>query len=111
MRSFLYTLAVLLVATTLASAFLPSPAGQAVRAAPLRAYVPDGLTPAQWAKQKRQEAAKNKKSKQKYAKVKCEDLDQWIKKRDAKFPNKPGAGHTFAKVKDLPKLDPRSKAK
>ena len=68
----------------------------------LNAYVPDGFSEAEWKKIKAKEAKANADVKQANAKKRSmgyEDLTDWVKARDAKFPNQPGAGHRFVKTK------------
>ncbi|CAM9309495.1 unnamed protein product [Choristocarpus tenellus] len=63
-------------------------------------YVPDGLTAKEWAAIKDKEVKNKAKNKAYYAKKKSEPLADWLKKIDK------GAGHTFAKVKEIPKAKP-----
>ena len=56
---------------------------------------------AQWKEQQTKAAKKNADTKAKYKQIKYQDLGEWQKQRDAKYPNKPGAGHTFSKVNKL----------
>ena len=76
-------------------------------------YVPDGLTPAQYKAIKAKEEAEAKKNKQKGQKMKgsVEDLTDFQLRRDKKFPNKPGAGHVYVKLKGnalKPNIKPRA---
>ena len=90
-----------------AAAFAPSTTPTALRTSVVSyGYVPDGLTEAQWkAKQTKESKAKadNK------VKVRTtwgpgrtgqeKSLTEFQKKRDAKYPNTPGAGHMWCKSK------------
>ena len=98
-----------------AAAFAPSTTPTALRTSVVSyGYVPDGLTEAQWkAKQTKESKAKadNK------VKVRTtwgpgrtgqeKSLTEFQKKRDAKYPNTPGAGHMWAKSKKYSFLDSR----
>ena len=63
-------------------------------------YIPDGLSPAQWkamqAKKSKEAAARKKKFS---FKGPVETLTEFQAKRDKKFPNSPGAGHAYVKLK------------
>uniref|UniRef100_A0A7S2CHM7 PSI-F n=1 Tax=Octactis speculum TaxID=3111310 RepID=A0A7S2CHM7_9STRA len=90
----------------LASAFLPAsgPAFTAVarnsRMQPLSmGYVPDGLTEAQFNAMKKKEADKAKKNKKTKMKGSKETLTEWKAQVDKKFPNQPGAGHVYVKLR------------
>eukprot|EP00612_Vaucheria_litorea_P006578 CAMPEP_0171480994 /NCGR_PEP_ID=MMETSP0946-20130122/6443_1 /TAXON_ID=109269 /ORGANISM="Vaucheria litorea, Strain CCMP2940" /LENGTH=142 /DNA_ID=CAMNT_0012012405 /DNA_START=90 /DNA_END=518 /DNA_ORIENTATION=- len=63
-------------------------------------YVPDGLTAEEYEMIKAQKEKAVAERKQKFKNKTYEDLSEWLKKRDAKYPGQPGAGHTFAKVVD-----------
>merc|ERR1719198_2326522 len=93
----------LLALVASAAAFAPSTAGTAVRAVQMNAYVPDGLSPAQWAeKQKKETAAKAANKKRNWGVGRTgqeKSLTEFQAKRDAKYPNNPGAGHMWAKAK------------
>ena len=98
-----------------AAAFAPSTTTTALRTSVVtNGYVPDGLTAAQWeAKQKKESKAKAD-NKVKVATTwgpgrtgQEKSLTEFQKKRDAKFPNTPGAGHMWAKSKFYGFLDMR----
>merc|ERR1719163_2160499 len=84
-----------------ASAFVPSATFSAVTrssTALQMAYVPDGLTPAQYKKLKAEEAKKKKENKKKM-KGSVETLTQWQARSAEKFKNQPGAGHVYVKIR------------
>jgi len=62
------------------------------------AYVPDGLTPAQYKKLKAEEDKKKKDNKKKM-KGSVETLTQWQARSAEKFKNMPGAGHVYVKIR------------
>ena len=62
------------------------------------AYVPDGLTPAQYKKLKAEEDKKKKANKKKM-KGSVETLTQWQARSAEKFKNMPGAGHVYVKIR------------
>merc|ERR1719453_2191052 len=62
-------------------------------------YVPDGLTPAQYAKLKKEEAAKKAANKKKAMKGSVETLTQWQARNAEKYKNQPGAGHVYVKIR------------
>ena len=63
-------------------------------------YIPDGLTPAQWKAQKAKKNQAASQRKKKFAfKGPVETLTEFQAKRDKKFPNQPGAGHEYVKLK------------
>ena len=90
-----------------AAAFAPSTTTAALRTSVVsNAYVPDGLTAQQWADKQKKEAKAKKDNKVKVATTwgpgrtgQEVSLTEFQKKRDAKFPNTPGAGHMWAKSK------------
>ena len=87
-----------------ASAFVPTTGkfGAVTRSSASRtismAYVPDGLTPAQWKAQQAKEA-KVKKDNKKKMKGSVETLTQWQARNAEKFKNQPGAGHVYVKIR------------
>ena len=95
----------LLALVASAAAFAPSAAGR-VSVAVGAGYVPDGLTAAEWAKKQKGETAAKAANK---VKVRTQwgvgrtgqekSLTDFQKKRDAKYPNTPGAGHMWCKSK------------
>uniref|UniRef100_A0A7S2SUA3 Uncharacterized protein n=1 Tax=Rhizochromulina marina TaxID=1034831 RepID=A0A7S2SUA3_9STRA len=96
--------ALLLVALVgLAAAFTPSqPLKAAVRSTSTTlsmGYIPDGLSQAEYDKLKKKEQSAAQERKKKFKFNGFEDLTDWVRARDKKFPNQPGKGHTFAKVK------------
>ena len=103
----------LLALVASAAAFAPSAAGR-VSVAVGAGYVPDGLTAAEWAKKQKGETAAKAANK---VKVRTQwgvgrtgqekSLTDFQKKRDAKYPNTPGAGHMWAKSKKYSFLDMR----
>ena len=89
-----------------AAAFVPAPVlpTQGVRTSGSvmsMAYVPDGLTPAQWEAQKKSTASKAAANKKKFPKGNMgTDVKLWLQKLENK---KDGtSGHTFAKMKYNP---------
>ena len=98
-----------------AAAFAPSTTTTALRTSVVsNAYVPDGLTPAQWAAKQKKESSAKAANKVKVATTwgpgrtgQEKSLTDFQKKRDAKFPNTPGAGHMWAKSKKYSFLDSR----
>ena len=95
----------LLALVASAAAFAPSAAGR-VSVAVGAGYVPDGLTAAEWAKKQKSETAAKAANKKKVATQwgvgrtgQEKSLTDFQKKRDAKFPNTPGAGHMWCKAK------------
>ena len=64
-------------------------------------YVPDGFTEAQYKAAKAKESQKAAAKKNFWGKksANVETLTEWQKKRDSKFGNQPGAGHTYVKLK------------
>merc|ERR1719453_2084041 len=62
-------------------------------------YVPDGLSPAQYAKLKKEEQAKKAANKKKAMKGSVETLTQWQARNAEKFKNQPGAGHVYVKIR------------
>ena len=72
-------------------------------------YVPDGFTEAQYKAKKSKEANERATRKSFWAKKSpdVQTLTDWQAKRDAKFKNQPGAGHTFVKIRGS---DPAPKA-
>merc|ERR1711918_245068 len=87
--------------------------GVAVRSATVvtNAYIPDGLTAAEWEAKQKGEAAKKAANKKKNWGVgrpgQEKSLTAFQKKRDAKYPNTPGAGHMWAKAKFFSYRDSR----
>merc|ERR1719311_1900981 len=86
-------------------AFVPSTGkfGQVVSRSSMKtvtnmAYVPDGLTPAQYKKLKAEEEKKKKENKKKM-KGSAETLTQWQARNAEKFKNQPGAGHVYVKIR------------
>ena len=103
----------LLALVASAAAFAPSAAGR-VSVAVGAGYVPDGLTPAQWAAKQKGESAAKAANKKKVATTwgvgrtgQEKSLTDFQKKRDAKYPNTPGAGHMWAKAKNFSYRDAR----
>ena len=95
----------LLALVASAAAFAPSAAGR-VSVAVGAGYVPDGLTAAEWAKKQKSETAAKAANKKKVATQwgvgrtgQEKSLTDFQKKRDAKYPNTPGAGHMWCKSK------------
>ena len=79
-------------------------------------YVPDGFTEAQYKAKKAQEAGDRATKKSFWAKKSSDvqTLTDWQAKRDAKFKNQPGAGHTFVKIRGadpVPNKAPQAAAK
>merc|ERR1719359_2515275 len=62
------------------------------------AYVPDGLTPAQYKALKSKEAKAKKDNKAK-KRGSVETLTQWQARNAEKFKNQPGAGHVYVKIR------------
>ena len=96
-----------------AAAFAPSAAGR-VSVAVGAGYVPDGLTAAEWAAKQKSETAAKAANKKKVATQwgvgrtgQEKALTDFQKKRDAKYPNTPGAGHMWAKAKNFSYRDAR----
>ena len=58
--------------------------------------MPDGLTPDQYAKIKAKEEMEKKKVTRKGS---AETLTEFNAKQEKKYPNQPGAGHLFVKLK------------
>mmetsp|Transcript_20209 Transcript_20209/g.63529 ORF Transcript_20209/g.63529 Transcript_20209/m.63529 type:complete len:118 (+) Transcript_20209:48-401(+) len=88
------------------SAFAPQPqaASQVYTVARASGYIPDGLSPAEWAKKQKEEEAKKKANKAKYPKGKVGvPIAAWLsdlEKRQTLAGEKiVGSGHTFAKTK------------
>ena len=95
----------LLALVASAAAFAPSAAGR-VSVAVGAGYVPDGLTAAEWAAKQKGETAAKAANKKKVATTwgvgrtgQEKSLTDFQKKRDAKYPNTPGAGHMWCKSK------------
>ena len=95
----------LLALVASAAAFAPSAAGR-VSVAVGAGYVPDGLTAAEWAKKQKGETAAKAANKKKVATTwgvgrtgQEKSLTDFQKKRDAKYPNTPCAGHMWCKSK------------
>uniref|UniRef100_A0A7S2I8Z0 Uncharacterized protein n=1 Tax=Alexandrium andersonii TaxID=327968 RepID=A0A7S2I8Z0_9DINO len=85
------------------SAFAPVPVTKQVTVA-RQAYVPDGLSAADWAKKQKEEKAKSAKNKQRFPKGKSfVDVTVWLKQLEGRqsFAGEKitGSGHTFAKTK------------
>ena len=81
-----------------AAAFVPTGARTRGLTVVSMAYVPDGLTPAQYKAFKAKEAAQAKANKKKM-KGSVEDLTDWQARSAKKFPNQMGAGHIYVKQK------------
>merc|ERR1711988_208994 len=63
-------------------------------------YIPDGLTLAQWKALQAKKAGAAAARKKKFSfKGPVETLTEFQAKRDKKFPNSPGAGHEYVKLK------------
>lgn len=62
-------------------------------------YIPDGLTPAQWKAQKAKKTKEAALKKKKFTKGSVETLTEFQARRDKLFPNTPGAGHEYVKLK------------
>ena len=101
----------LLAVLASAAAFAPAVGTKALRQVQMNGYVPDGLTPAQWAdKQKAEAAAKAANKKRNWGVGRTgqeKSLTEFQAKRDAKYPNTPGAGHAWAKAKFFSYRDAR----
>lgn len=96
----------LFLVVAFASAFLPTTGpfltsvARDARMQPLQmGYVPDGLSDAEYKKIKAKEAAKAAKDKKTKMKGSKETLTEWKQQVDKKFPNSPGAGHVFVKLR------------
>lgn len=84
-----------------ASAFVPAPAASRMTAVkPLQmGYIPDGLSEAEY---KKVQAAEKKKAEanKKKKRGSVETLTEWQARTNKKFPNQPGKGHTFVKIRE-----------
>lgn len=92
-------LAILCVAV---AAFVPP--APLTKTTSLSAYVPAGLSKAEWDKQKKADAAKDQKNKNRFPKNKSiVSMDSWMKtlenKQQLKGAKIVNSGHTYAKVK------------
>eukprot|EP00614_Pseudopedinella_elastica_P010780 CAMPEP_0172588858 /NCGR_PEP_ID=MMETSP1068-20121228/7700_1 /TAXON_ID=35684 /ORGANISM="Pseudopedinella elastica, Strain CCMP716" /LENGTH=108 /DNA_ID=CAMNT_0013384313 /DNA_START=32 /DNA_END=358 /DNA_ORIENTATION=- len=102
--------AVFLALVGFASAFVPM-APKGTVSPRLFGYVPDGLTPEQYAQVQAKEKASKAANKKKAMKGSVETLTQFNARMEKKFPNQPGAGHVFVKLKGKAlgdKLKPRA---
>mmetsp|Transcript_59311 Transcript_59311/g.119016 ORF Transcript_59311/g.119016 Transcript_59311/m.119016 type:complete len:118 (+) Transcript_59311:57-410(+) len=96
------TVALLLAIVGLASAFVPQsgPFAAVARGNALNmGYVPDGMDPKVYAAMKKKEEDAKLKNKKKMSKGSIEDLTTFNARMEKKFPNQPGAGHVYVKMK------------
>lgn len=95
---FLRTLFAFALLLATAVAFTPVARTRSVSALRM-GYVPDGLSPKEYEALKKKEADAAAKNKKKFKNKPFETLDDWNIARSKKFPNSPGAGHRFVKLK------------
>merc|ERR1711998_511965 len=62
-------------------------------------YVPDGLSKAQYEALQKKEAKARADNKKKSMKGSKETLTEWFERSTKKYPNQPGKGHIFFKIR------------